>query len=415
MKPISYSPALRRFGALLVSLLIVAPSFGRTLADIIAVADSTSPTLAEARYALAQARSEYTASRSLPNPTLFAEGQTLKDNGPSEREQSVGINQPLGFIWSQSFRASSKRLAYESALAAFEERRRENEIDLINSLSRYQALQQQIALIDTVLRTAQHVRDATLARLHQGDISDYQAQRIQAEMIELQQRRLSVIQAANDEARLFVESSGQPLDAAADVRSLDLPPPLINSEVEAVEYTLSHHNRLRERSASLRSAKKALTSSKLNQLPEFSIGLGRKTADPNLSGLVWSAELEIPLFGQRRSDRNLAAASVQREQSLSESVRRILERDARAAMQLWRAASSADSLASAFDQATANLALDRAARLYINGEISALEFVDAVRTSLDSFQAYLELKTARVAANLELRRATGLEIIVVDR
>jgi outer membrane protein TolC len=402
---------LLRYGALLTCLLIATSSFASTLTEIITAADSASPMLAEARYVLAQARSEYTASRALPNPSLFAEGQALKDDGSTIREQTIGISQPLGFIWSQPFRASSKRLAYESALAAYEERRRETVSELVLSISRFKALEQQLALMDTVLQTALHVRDATLARLQQGDISDYQAQRIQAEMIELQQRRLTIVQTANDEARRFVENSGQPVDVIRDIRSIDLPPPEFTSENAAVNFALSHHNKLRERATALLSAQNALTSSKLNQLPGFSIGFGRKTADPHLSGLLWQAELEIPLFGQRRSDRNLAAANVEREEVMSAMVQRLLEQEARAAMELWLAAKTADVQASAFDRMTASLALDRAARLYLGGGVSALEFVDAVRTSLDSFQAYLDLKSTLLAANLGLRRATGLDII----
>lgn len=391
--------------------VMASTALGRSLSDLIAAIDSTSPALAEARYSLAQAKAEFTSSRALPNPILFGENQRLEDGGTTEREQTVGIRQPLGFLWSQPSKIASKRLEYETARAGFEEERRQIIASVIVNISQVKALETQAIVLDTVLSQAVYVGEVVKARLQQGDISDYQARRIQAELVQLHGRRVALSQILSDETGQFVELSGMPLDDLRDVAIPEIADPSLTDANDAVAYAMDHRERVRARRKSRESAHKALTASTLNLLPDFSVGIAQRTADPHFSGSVWQAEIAIPLFDQRRSARYLARANELRTQQLYDGELHIVEQQARSAWRQWQLAQNARTATDGFVQPNGQLELNRAVRLFLSGELSTLEFVDALRTNLDAIQAELELEIGILRANLELRRVTGLNMV----
>ena len=56
--------------------------------------------------------------------------------------------------------------------------------------------------------------------------------------------------------------------------------------------------------------------------------------------------------------------------------------------------------------------LARGVALYGQGELSPLELVDVLRSTLDAQDAFLSLRNRRLVAELNLRRVTGLPLEV---
>jgi outer membrane protein TolC len=381
-----------------------------TLNETILRMDSTSPALASARLKLAAARAAYTSCRALPNPVAFAEGQTLKSSGVRETEQTVGVQQPLGFLWSRASTLAARKLAYEAELASYEEARRDLIARTILTVARYRDLEQQSMLLDTVLYTTRQAQAAMNARQREGDVSEYDTKRLHAELIQLQLRRIQLTAEQNRAAAEFVGETGLTAQVLEELTLPTLPEIPIEEEMELKQYAAEHRPGLRAKSQWAAAGRSAYSAAKLKQLPEFSVGAGRKTADPDFSGWLWQVEIELPLWGLRRSERTLARVEMDQAEIEYQAALKQVEQEVRAAYARWLHLRSGGSATESFSQQDALLSIRRGIALQAGGEFSSAELVDALRSSLDALAAHLDLQTALLAANLELRRVTGLPI-----
>jgi len=410
--PLVMTPLLTR-AAFFVTFAACAAAHAATpsLSEVIAGMDTTSPLLAEARLKLSAVRSAYLSSRALPNPAFFAERQNLSGESGSETELTLGIQQPLGFLWSRAPRVSARKLSYEAEQAAYDETRRELTVRVVVAAASYRSLVAQRTMLDSVVQMAERAGRAMEARRREGDVSDYDAKRLQAELIQLQRRRLELTAELNKVAMEFVGLTGLPAEILLSLSPPELPAPSLGDVEAAVQYALQHRLRVESSRKSAEASRRAHTASKLNQLPDFSIGVARKTADPDFSGVLWQADIEIPVWGQRRSERNLARAEYERATVEYQAELQRIEQEVRAAMSEWTLLQGPDATLRSFTVEDAELSLNRGFRLYLSGEFGSLELVDALRTGLEALQAQLDLQTAFLTANLELRRVTGLAIL----
>jgi len=406
---------LRQAALLLGAFFVVLPYFPafaqpevQSLEQVIVSLDSTSPVLAEARTDLARARADLTKSRAFPNPALFGTQETL-DDAESTTESIIGVRQNLGFLWSLPSRHASAKAAFEAAQLAYLESKRELVVRIIEQAHEYDRLKQQSELMDSVLFRAVQLAEATTARRREGDIAPYDDQRFQLEMIQLQNRKLELQRETADALSELVALTGQPSETFSSLELVPLPPLVFSSEDKAVQYATEHRPELRRFEWQILAAKRAVSQARWSQLPEFSLGAGKRMLDPGPSGLYVEAELEIPLWNQRRSEKNVAQAELNQaeiryrslQQSIAEEVRAVYRH-----LQLLEHLLPASEVALA-DSAGVNMA--RGVRLYMEGEMSALELVDALRTGIEACDAALKLRNSLAVARAELRRAVGLD------
>ena len=397
-------------GAFLVSLPFsssLAQPEAYSLHQVIASLDSTSPILAEARTNLARARAAFTSSRAFPNPALFGTQETLND-AASSTERVIGVRQNLGFLWSLPFRHASTKATYEAAQAAFVEARRELIVRAIEQVYEYDRLQRQSDLMDSVLIRADQLAEATTARRRVGDIAPYDEQRFHLEQVQLQNRKQELQREASVAQNELVRLCGLPVHTISSL-ALALPSVTFTTEDEAVRYAQENRPELRRSELQVTAARRALSQARWDQLPDFSVGAGNKQLDPGPSGLYLEGELEIPLWNQRRSDRNVARAELLQAELEHVSQQKLVEQEVRAAyrrLQLIERLQPSSDINLA-DSASVNMS--RGVRLYLEGEMNALELVDALRTGIESQDAALMLRNSLAVARAEMRRVSGLD------
>jgi outer membrane protein TolC len=381
------------------------------LGQLFSAADSLSPELAEARLNVARALADRQAARGMPNPTLFGNRESLSDGQVEEEEQTYGIRQSIGYLWSYFPKRTATRGAYESARATFEEARRQLGVELADRALTARALRQQIVLMDTVLFHATRAVQSMEARFRLGDVSEYDLHRLQAELLRLHQQRFTLLREQQQAGAEFTRLSGLP-DRFLDDLTISVPvPPDFLSVDQAVEVALRQRPLLKARMWATAAAEKAYDASRWNQLPDVAVGIGRKTVEPGFTGITLEAELEIPLFAQRRSQRSFAKTTWNQSRIQLEAAQLQVEQEARAAYQLWRELTTETASTVAFDSDQARLDLNRGVQMYLQGELSPVEVVDILRSTLESMDAYLQLSNSRVLADLELRRVTGLPLL----
>ncbi|MBI5058896.1 TolC family protein [candidate division KSB1 bacterium] len=390
----------------------VSPSLAQpdshSLQQVIASLDSTSPVLAAARVDLARARAAHTSSRAFPNPALFGTQETLND-AINSTERIIGVRQDLGFLWSQSSRYAATKAAYEAAQAAFVEIRRELTVQVMTQAYEYDRLRQQSSLLDSVLARAEQLSKATTARRKEGDIAPYDEQRFLLEQVQLQNRKQESARDKLNALSGLVRLTGLPAERLQRIELISPPALSFTSEDEAVRYALDHRPELTRTAKQLAAARRALAQARWRQLPEVSLGVGTKTVDPGPGGLYAEGELELPLWNQRRGEKNIARSELARAELHQSSQLQLVEQEVRAAFQQLQLV---DRLRLALETGladSANLNTARGVRLYLEGEMSALELVDALRTGIEAQDAALRLRNSLAMARAELRRVAGID------
>lgn len=407
--PIGFAPLLTRAAFFILFILIAADSRAESLGRVLAALDSTSAVLADARLELAAARAGYTTGRALPNPALFAEQESWNDDSPVET--TVGVRQNLGFLWSQRPRQASLRHTYAAARSRYTEQRRALHVDVINAANAYAGHRELAAVLDSVLARMEPLNNAIAARSREGDISRFEEQRFRIEALELEHRRQLLLEAQEAAFGELVLLTGLP-DARLHDLTLDVIPSVPAGTLDDAErMALEQRPQIAAARSELQAAQAGKTAARLSQLPELTVGVGQKKLDAGPSGMVIEGELEIPLFNQRRSQAQLAVAALRRATVQLAAAKARVRREVRSAYTRWESLQGFRYSAALATADSADVNTTRAAALYLDGEISAVELVDALRTGIDARAAAIDLRNARIAAAADLRRAVGLEIM----
>jgi outer membrane protein TolC len=328
----------------------------------------------------------------------------------SPREQVVGVKQNVSFLWSQAPSISANGAAYHAGVENFTERKREVIVETLRAAFRFAEAQRLGEIMDTVLARTALVTETVRARLHVADISAYDAERFELIQVELLNRRQQLFTEESAALSELVGLSGIPADVwnESDLTiDLDVPPMNLDS---ALSFAQEHRPLLRAADLGVTAGKRSVRAARMAQIPELSLGGGQKTIEDGPSGYVLEGELEIPLFGQHRSQVRLASAQRKRaEIQLAEATARV-RHEVESAVRHWNFLTTINpNSMNKADSATANM--DRGITLYIQGEVGAFELVDALRVGVETWQSTLELQHARITAAAEFRRAVGLEIL----
>jgi len=402
--------ALLLFAVCASAGIVFCQSAPLSISEVLAALDSSSPVLAEARVELALARTEFTSARALPNPMLFTEQENLSNDGNDMKESTVGARQELGFLWSLGPRISAGRNTYRAGQANYAEIRRALEMEVILSIYRTVSQRNQLAIMDTVLHSGRRIEQAVLARQQAGKVSGFDAERVRIEILTLANDRAS-LEADYGATRIdLIQLTGLPSDAFADnsfEQTAEIP---FGSSEEAVGYAHEHRPLLAQTEYEFSAARRAVTAARLDMLPNLNLGVGQKKVEEDFRGIVWEAELEIPLFQQRRSQLHVLRAR-QREASVNRTARELqVGQEVRSAFERWTSLKQTEKAAMDTLATNARRNIERASRLYTEGRLSTLELVDALRSGFESFAAAAELGQSRLTADLELRRTSGLPI-----
>ncbi len=388
----------------------IAQPLPQVIHQVLAALDSTSPVLAAARTELAITRAELTASRALPNPTLFVEQEQLSNNDADVKETTIGARQELGFLWSLPARMAAGKSAYKAGLAAYAETRRAVEAEVLLTMYHVATHRPQIALLDTVLALGLRVEKVAEQRKLAGEISGFDVERVRAEVLELSSERAVLAAEYSSSLTHLIELTGLSGPALA---ALPVPvaaePPHMSAEM-AAQSALRSRPLAAQTQHELTAARRAVSAARWDMLPNFSLGVGQKNADENFTGTVWEAELEIPLFQQRRTTLSVLRARREYAERNRAAREHLIEQEARNAFIEWQALQPADPVQAAASAAKAQRNVESALTLYTEGKLSALELVDALRTGFEANAAAVEIAGRRLAATLQLRRATGLPV-----
>ena len=385
-----------------------------SLAQARAIARERSPELAAARAALAAAGGRARQAGALTNPTVsYAYEQTAM--GDQKTSQAiVAVEQPLELTGVRGARHDAAELRRGAAQADLQAAENQLDHDVTRAFALAQAAKVRLTLAKQATSAFEGAQRVTVARLVAGDASGYEARRVR-----LEAARYGALQAeAELAARMALVALATLLGLPPD--SLSLPnleeqpeaSPLAISRDSAVALALARRPELiaAERQSAGAFAEARAVGRERIPIPVLTGGWKTEqtlAGSARLDGFVAGIALPLPLWDRKGGAVAGANAEAQRRVAELESVRRRTAREADEAYAALQAAEQAVTGLRSAVGGEATAALRAAETAYREGELSLVEWLDAVRAYTEAQTTFAALRAEVYIRRAALERATG--------
>ncbi len=395
--------------SLSVSPVAVATEIGLRDAIERAVAVERIDGLGEAARREAEGRRR--AAGTIPNPSVFAERESLRNGGDDFRETTIGIDFPIDFLWKRGSRIDAADSRAEIVALELEDRRRRIERELASLYIDYAAAFDEFRKHATAHEALERAQRVAIAATREGDAPGTLLRRVN---LAITRHRF---EEAEIEARLLELRSrlGSLLDldeVTPDPDLYSLAPPEFAGADNAEGSALARRPDLQAAALTVGWMRAEERVARGEGRPSASIQAAHKDDNTGRDGYLVGLTVEIPIFDRNQGGTQVAGVDLSRAEIAHERARRVVVAEARSAYSRWvRLREQWERLETLEPEGNAEALLRSTAAAFEAGETSLLEYLDAVETYLDSWHDRIQMqKTLRQAA-IELIHVTasGLE------
>lgn len=394
-----------------------------TLEDARVTARRLSPELAAARAALDAASARARQAGALTNPTLSYSYEQTSAGGQRNSQSIAALEQPLELTGVRGARHDATRLRREAAEADLRAVERQVAFDVTRGYALAQAADERMMLADRAAGAFDRAQQVTGARLAAGDVSGYEARRIRLEGARYAALRAEAALARRTAYVTLAVMVGAPPDSLvlrplAPLESLSAVAAVVGRD-SIVALALGRRPELlaAERQAAAALADARAAGRERIPVPVASAGWKTErtaTGGARLDGFVAGVSLPLPFWDRRGGAVAAADADARRRAAEVDIVRRRVVREAEEAFAALRAAEQELSRLSPALGPEATAALKAAETAYSEGEISLVEWLDAVRAYYEAESIFATLRAELHVRRAALVRATG-DTLLEDR
>lgn len=377
------------------------------------MAQSVSPDLRAASEAVAAARGREMQARAIANPSIvYSTERTPGSAGTSQH--IIGLEQPLEVGGQRAARtraATARRRAAEARAASA---RTVLAYDVATAYALAVSADRRAALARQAAGSFTTARTVSAQRLAAGDISVYADRRLSLESsryLALEAEANLVRRSARLALGALISASPDTGIVAATILTDSIPPEGSRPDVAALRVAALERSDYIAATAELEAleAEAAVASRDRVPTPLLSAGMKTETTAENgdrSSGFAGGVSLPLPLFDRRKGAIEAASAEARRAAAEREGLRRRIVREVGDAVDALMAAERQRAVLAPQLGSQSSAALRSAEVAYAEGEITLLEWLDAVR-------AYHEAETsyANILAESAIRRA-ALERVI---
>lgn len=386
-----------------------------------ALARLASPELVAARAAVAAAAARELQAGAFRNPTISYQREQTSGGGRTNSQNIASIDQPIELGGARGARIDVARLRHEVAEARLAAVEAQVEYEVTRAYALAAAADRRVTLVGDAANAFGRARTVSQARLAQGDVSGYAHRRIQLEAARYA-ALLAGAQLERRTARIALLSllASSP-DSASALRDVEL---ALDESLPAASQALSddtlralagrHRAELRAATleAEVASAEAMIARRERTPVPTITAGFKSEqvVAGDDFNGFVAGLSLPIPLWDRRRGAIEAASAESRRRVAEAEVVRRRIAREVLEAAEALRAVEQQLALLRPQLGAESQAALRSAQAAYGEGEISLVEWLDAVRAYQEAEATFASLRGESLIRLAALERAVGVPL-----
>lgn len=390
-----------------------------SLAEARALARAVSPDIIAAREAVAMARGLAAQAGAYLNPTLAYTADRTSGGGQTNRQQIAGVAQAVEIGGQRRARREAAGLRTQAAEARLAAAEAVADFEVARLYAGAVAAERRAALAHTA--SAAFVEAARISdrRLAAGDISTYADRRLRLEAARYAALEAEAVLASRS-ARFALSTVISPnLDSifAGDAILSDSTPGRISDLRAEALRALALSSRADLRALSLEAdagaADARLAGRERVPTPVLSAGFKSEESAGNpesMNGFTAGFSIPLPIWDRRHGAVQAAEAGARRRVAERESLRRRIANEVMEAHAALTAAEEQIALLAPQLGAQAAAALRSAQVAYAEGEITLLEWLDAVRAYHEAGSVYASLVGETIIRRAALERSVGTQL-----
>lgn len=347
-------------------------------------------------------------SARLPNPIFSYSREDLNSGSLDYKEWIASGSIPLNFLWNRWSNIESKeksldaqKLLYENIKLNISAQVRENYFALHKYTELSQKLNHTLTRLNELAESSKH-------RLNEGDISEYELQRILIEVNKIKSTTSEI-----ELLRTKFENKLKLLIGFTASEKILTDPVQLNiefdfSEEELVNNALNNRNDLKSFRMLIESENLFLSHNQIKLMPNISLTAGYKKQTDDLRGTVFQLDFEIPLFN--RNQTGIQQSEI--ELNLLEKEFSFLKEKIKAEIsEAYYSYGVNKILLEERNDIKLEDIFNTAAFSYEQGETSLVEFMDGINAFIDGSILSSELEINLQKNFYQLEKAVGMSLI----
>jgi cobalt-zinc-cadmium efflux system outer membrane protein len=392
-----------------------------TLAAARQAAQRTSPAVRAAQEGVLAAAARERQAGAFPNPILAYSREQTSRAGQTNAQDIAQVEQPLELGGQRSARREAARLRHASAAARLDAARLQVDADVTRAFVLAVAAERRARLANQATASFVEAQRVSDQRLAAGDVAGYAARRLRLEaarfaavraaaLLERQSTRTALASLMGTSLRA-TDSLDATLDAAALVSvAVDAP---LDSLIARAERERPERKAATLDAAALE-ADARLAARERIPTPVIAAGYkGERVADPavgsltGFQGFIAGVSVPLPLFDRRRGAVSAAEAEGRRARTEGDAVRRRIAREVTDAADAFQSAELQVALLAPHLGEDAQITVRAVQASYAEGEITLVEWLDAMRAYQEAESTYVTLQADVALRRAALARALG--------
>lgn len=355
-----------------------------------------------------KSESRLSESARIPNPIFNYSREDLKLNNGKVGEWITSGSLPLNFLWDRWSNIESKEKSLEAQRLLLENSKRSVIFQVKDAYSKYHFYNQLSTELDNALNKLDEIASTSKQRLVEGDISEYELQRI---LIEVNKLRTEVKEIElernnfNNKLKLLI---GYDSDKELKTIPIQLLQKIISSDKELLKMALQNRNDLKAVEQLIESESSFLSHNKLKIIPNINLTAGYKKQLDDYAGSVFQLNFEIPLFKRNQLEIEQSEADLN---ILEQQKAYLIKQIGTEVQESYAKYKQYESLTTNKNDFLLQNVFTSAVYSYEQGDISLVEFIDGLNAYKEGIKLNKELEIKYQQSIFELENVTALSSI----
>lgn len=351
-------------------------------------------------------------SSRIPNPILNYSREDLKSNNTKIWEWIASGSLPLNFLWDRWSNIDSKEKSLEAQRLLLDNTKRTVIFKVKDAYSKYHFYNQLIIELTSTLVKIDEISSTSKQRLIEGDISEYELQRILIEVNKLRTEIKEIELERNNflnQLKLFI---GYDPDKALQTIPIQSLQKITQSEEELLKIAIQNRNDLKAVKLLIESETAFLSHSKLKIIPNINLTAGYKNQLDNYSGSVFQLNFEIPLFKRNQFEIEQSEVDINILERQKEYLLKQIKTEVHSSFAKYK--QYEELITNKHDLPLLNV-FTSAVYSYEQGDISLVEFFDGLNAFKEGIKLNNELEIKFYQSIFELENVAALSSIIENK
>lgn len=382
-----------------------------TLQEAVDVAFANHPVLRIQQTYVDQAIGEKQIAGAIPNPTISYYRENLDFADANIGEWILDAGMPVNFLWERWSQTASAGAQVKAQEFLLNNRQRILKFEIQQAYVHFLFSDQMSATWQDVITILENSVSAAEARFADGDISNYELQRIKMEQLRYMQAALDAERDRLSRRRqlAFLIDPQKPEPDFDSVQELHFETLAINPD-DLIQASTQHRPDIIAAGWLLQSRESQLTSEKWKRLPEINLKYGYKEQSDNYAGSVVQLSVGIPLFNRNQGNIRQTAAEKDRQSLTLNMLEEQAQSETRLAIEAFRVYAAKYPHFARTDDQTLKETLSAAVASYQEGEMSLIELLDAVQAYVEVIRIRNQFFSSYYISIFEIQKASGVSI-----